>query len=314
MITRDNLYTFLNNIDSLENKTLNLYAIIKDWDNSTIKKINIDVTTSNWLTEKYSTLAKSYLWDEVVFKSIDEYDDESSNVYYYFENCTPEMEFIKDIWWWIQENFSIDEIKNIEWIIVKIWNQNEFCNLYVPYYPIYLLDREKWALLFSDNSQFKSFESDKVLRFNNQITFLYYKKQEEDIVLSFDFERIEKNFWYEKEFTKRANTKIEAIENLWFISDVGQFKWYIESKKWLRNKLIKIQQTSEVFNKSVQEIKNFVDSKPFLASKINFDTDGKITITSEEKARIFLKLLDDDYLKSDLTEWEYETDKKSKIS
>ena len=314
MITKDNLYTFFDEIANLSNLSLNLYAIIKDWDTTINKKIDIDRDTADWLTSKYSSLAKSYLWDEVEFKEIWEYDDEANNVYYYFDQCTDEMEFIKDIDWWIQDKFSIDELKKIDWIIVKIGNQDKFCNLYVPYYPIYLMDREKWAMIVPDNSQFKAFESDKILRFNNQITFLYYKDQQEDLVLSFDFEKIEKYFWYEKEFINRANTKIETIDNLWFVSDISQLKGYIENKKSLRNKLIKIKQTSEVLNKSTSEIKAFVESKTFLSSKVWFDSDDKITITSEERARIFLKLLDDDYLRSDLTDWEYESDKKSPMS
>ena len=314
MVTKDTLISFLENLDSLENKTLALYAIVRDWEDSVMKKINIDTEASEWLMRQYSTLARSYLWNEIVFKDIDDYDEEDNkNVYYYFEECTPEMEFIKDIEWWIQDIFSVDEIKKIEWIIVKIWNENEFCNFYIPYYPLYLLDREKWALIIPDNDQFKSLDSNKILRFNNQITFLYYENPREDIVLSLDFGKIEKYFGYGKIFESKAKIKLTNIETLGFVSHFDKFRSYIENKKWLRNKLIKIKDTSEVLSKSKEEIGDFIKWKPFLSAKISFDSDWKIDITSEEKARIFLKILDDDYLKSDLTEWEYDADKKSKI-
>lgn len=315
MITKNDLLDFFQN-ERLEWTNVNLFVKMKNWEENSLKKVQIDQSTANGLYLRYSNIIRSKLWEDIMLINVSEYDWENTNALYYFDTCTYEMEFIKSVSWTIEDLFSIDEISKIWWFILKIWTVSKYCNIYIPYYPIYLMDRDKWAIIMSNSSQFKEMDSSKIIRFNNQIVFLYYNDSElnDEIILSFDFSKIEKNFWYDEVLTNQANSNISLIEDKNLISDIYNLKEYVNNNTALRNKLLKVNANSIVLNKPVEELKTFIEWHSFLKDKCKFDSDWKIDIKSEEKARIFLKIIDDDYLKSDLTDEEYETDKKSIIT
>lgn len=312
MIQKNDLLNFFSNTANIPNIALNLFIIDN---NDEIKKIQIDKDTSIKLLGEYSIIAKSYLEGESIsIKNIDEYNDWLVNTYYEFreDQLTPEMKFIRHVPLSTQNFFSVDDIKSIKWIIIKIGNESKFCNLYIPYYPIFALNREKWAVLVPEHKQFKSLDANKILRFNTKIVFLYYKLGlEDEITLTLDIPQIEKSFWYEKEFIKKANSRVDQIDKLSFVANIDQFREYIEKKTSIRNKIIRIPENSLVFTKTIDQIKGFVKTKKYL--DIFQYQDDKFLIDSEKKARTFLKILDDDFLKSELTEWEYDSDIKTHL-
>lgn len=87
----------------------------------------------------------------------------------------------------------------------------------------------------------------------------------------------------------------------------SDFEKYCTDKS-TKKKLIKIMYNSEVLvqNISVQNIINFCKSSPQLQKKIKFNkSENKIIITNKKMMNTFLKILDDDFLKSNLTNVDY---------
>lgn len=290
-----------------------------DWSFS-VKLVNIVETTQNDLLCKYwETLNKkiqSLQTDEVEIKHIDEYDYTNNKQIYYFNEweVDEELSFLKLDYIHEEDEFHINDLSKVNWIIVRIWNTRIFINLYIPYFPIYSLARNKWIVLreatgiWNIDTQFVSNEADKIIRFNYNIAFLYFSNK----LLIFDFKKLEKNFKYLSKMTERATVKLWILETKWLLSANSTIATLIESNPSLVNKLLKIRETSPVFDVPKIDLVNFV-RLPDNKFKIKISDTWEFEVNTLAKARIFLKIIDDDYVKSELTGVKYDAEKKNDI-
>ena len=312
------LLNFIADIEWNNNSTATLFFLVKEWNtegnfNKKVKKVNITEETQNDLHNKYlkSTKTKlSSLEQEWIIKNIDDFDDNPHNFYYFNnEQLNNDLKFITQINYLENETYIGTSNDKIEWIILRIENYNDKFDIFIPHYPVNNISPDRFLLRYLDD-QFEKINLDKIIQFWENIFLIHYR----DKTLCFNFSKLEKGYWYTKELNNKAHNKLEKINNLWYIDNFEVLEWFIDEDKTLRNKVLKIQENSPIFTAvSFNNIKDFVLRKPKLKIKINSEW-TKFLISSKKDASNLITVLNDDILKSELTNMEYEVENKNNFS
>ncbi|RAL57093.1 hypothetical protein BSK20_02355 [SR1 bacterium human oral taxon HOT-345] len=238
--------------------------------------------------------------------NVNNYDYTRNNVLYFFEDTyTQEVSFLTNDLIGNNDNFNREEAARIDGIIIRLGTTDRFINFYIPYFPIFALQRDTWFILRKMDDQFQTTDA---IRFNYKPIFLYFNNK----ILILDFKKLEKDFGYETTMNQRACEKISMFTRQGLLSDNNTLETIIQTNQKLRNKLLKIKEDSPVFNVNKEQIVLFVrDTNNKI--KIRIQDDGKFVVGNPSQAGVFLKLMDDDYVKSMLTGNQYDAEKKNKI-
>lgn len=310
------LLDFISNVKWTNHATAILFFLVEDVTNGAekIKIVNIIDTTQTEICSKYLNVAESKLTifesDDRDIKSVDDYDSNRVDVNYCFDfsQLTSELEFLKNIDMTNPEQYNITSTDKIKGVIIKIASWNDWFDIFIPSYPVQTLNRDKTFLIVPMNEQFKSLESENIIRFWFNIFLISYHQK----VLCFDFDKIEKNYWYKSELNKKASQKIQKIFDSGLIEDIEFLSELIWNEQKLRNKVLKIADESSVFSLWLDHIKAFVSTKPRFS--FQYSGAGKFVIANKNQARNFITILNDDILKSELTQQEYEAESKNAVA
>jgi hypothetical protein len=146
--------------------------------------------------------------------------------------------------------------------------------------------------------------SDDVLRIYPDYDF--FKLNEQLFIRNINV--LEKFFSFHEVIKATAEKTLDVIEAAKIIEDISSLEEMIEDISFAR-KLTKIGAHSPVINKiPANSIIEFVDNYPTLRGKFEFNNDRtRIKLTTKKSKKLFLKLLNDDFLKSQLTELHYDS-------
>lgn len=248
----------------------------------------------------------STFWEDTELLNVNNYDYTRNNVLYFFENTyTQEVSFLTNNLIGNNDNFNREEADRIDGIIIRLWTTDRFINFYIPYFPIFALQRDTWFILRKMDDQFQTTDA---IRFNYKPIFLYFNNK----ILILDFKKLEKDFGYETTMNQRACEKISMFTRKLLLSDDNTLETIIQTNQKLRNKLLKIKEDSPVFDLDRETIIKFVRDRNNKI-KIRIQDDGKFVVNNPSQAGVFLKLMDDDYVKSLLTGNQYDAEKKNKM-
>lgn len=141
---------------------------------------------------------------------------------------------------------------------------------------------------------------------------------------SFDFMLVENNlivvkvstlerfFGFEQVIRNQAQIAIQQLEGLELMEDVQELRNLTEDLR-LARKLMLVK-NSPVLGIPVDQIISFIKDHPELTGKIPLnDEENRIRLTTAVAKKLFLKLLNDDYLFSHLTNLQYESQAKDKL-
>ena len=113
----------------------------------------------------------------------------------------------------------------------------------------------------------------------------------------------------------QAQLCVNKIEEVDIVSDLNGFKERIQSDISFARKVMKVANDSEVINQlknhalSNEAIFAFINTRPKLAEALKVENE-KIDLKTKKSQNAFLKLLDDSYLHSMLTNMNYTTNSK----
>lgn len=291
-----------------------LYAYKKD---NTIKQIILTPETSKELLKRYIDFLKNEISNETPLVEYQEYSEREKQYYRITLDSKLDEKMIKvsSITKKLTnsyEEFTIDESKDLEGLVVYMETDLQVFSIYIPYFHLYTVNRKNFYLIRKEKS-FSSLSLTDSLTFIDKVYFCYYreKKNNKDILIWLELGKIEKENW----LNQQVESKIQELHQFPFIWGVEKFKEHILKERKLREKFLKLDFSSDLTQKiTTEKIKNFLSKNINLKDKILFDENNwKLKITSKEKVLIVLNLLWDDYLKSNLTELEYESEKKKTV-
>lgn len=131
-----------------------------------------------------------------------------------------------------------------------------------------------------------------------------------------DLSVLENNFGFTELIKKRASKVTEAIAQKNIVDNIDELKQSASDITYAK-KLAKVYKKSPVINSNItnDQIIAFCKSNPGLKDAFKYTSDGKKFILDTKKSKsAFAKLLNDDYLVSELTRLYYDSVAKDNIS
>lgn len=207
-------------------------------------------------------------------------------------------------------SFAQDKLEEI-FGVVFILNLNDLTLIsYKQNYPINLYKRDSKAMGFWKSEERLVQIPEDILKVypNCDLFFL-----NDDLFIR-NLKVLERQFNFEKIINKKANEAIELIRTVDWIEDTTVFESRLNDLTFAR-KLAQIGEHSIVLNNlDFSEVANFIDNFPLLRGKINFNsTQNKVILNTKKSQNLFLKLLNDDFLTSLLTEKNYDSANKDLV-
>ncbi len=322
---KDDLIEILKEV--VEINTAQLFFVLKSRENYSIKLVDLEneetqlsvadmfgeYIINNIINNDDLSLCSISTDDErenaVYLYDYDEYSDELAlvNNFRIIEPDTddPKVAFEKF-------NFRTDDLAKIYGFLVCYGSMEKNAVLFKKFYPISLIKRETYLLgAVKSSSRFKKIEEDDILRLNGK--FELFKIRDKLFIL--DIKCIENNLKFKKRVEKDANALISDINNIDILENIDAIADLKDDNTTLR-KLAKASKNSPILNtkKSREDIMSFIKADDKIKSKFRYTDDGTQIILDTKKSKLeFLKLLQDSFLNSGLTNILYDVKTKDAI-
>lgn len=313
-MTREQLIERLSYFDDNYNVIgASLYFVLEENGESIIRFADIEEEIQNELKSQFLEFIrdKFILNENLSYKNISEGDDRKNVVYKYDLDDRPEDLNILDIILNNEEQptfqFSNNSLSNLDGYLITIGNEQNKIALYKKHHSINLLKRDSRLFIIPDQQRFVRIGND-ALALDKSFDFMMVDSSL--IVLKLNI--LERFFGFDEVIRNQANSTIEQIEALGLIENIQSLADLVDEKTFAR-KLMSIR-NSPVLDVPVDRVIDFVKNHPILKKKIRLNEDEtKINLDTSISKKHILKLLNDDYLSSNLTELEYDTLAKDRL-
>lgn len=206
-------------------------------------------------------------------------------------------------------SFSNDDLEAIKAIIITIGNAENYFSIYKHVYPVTIVRQDKMLGLIPIGNRFEKLNSN-ILQINSSIDFLF---TEETLVVN-NLKTLAGAYGYNEVVKNQARAKIELISTLDLIDNIEELTSFVENVKYAK-RVLRIQPNSPVLQLAKTRIIAFIANHPKLCRKIRFNDAGdKISLDTDISKVIAIGILNDDYLKSNLTDLDYESENKLTIA
>jgi hypothetical protein len=267
-------------------------------------KLDVKDSALQKIARSFSLSIKDKFYEDIRLKNIDKFNDEDAKAIYYFtvDNIIDDISnlFLFDD----LEQFD-DDLSKLEAIIVKLnTNEENYCLLYKKLAPIHLLQKDKLSMFSFSAGVLQEVKQD-ILKLDNNFHFLSV----EDEIFVFNFNILEKHFKYEDMILQKANSNIELLETIEFLEDLGKLKELSKNKTFAK-KLHNIHNSPaiSIIKDNPSKVESFINNHNELKDFFDIKS-GKLYLKKQTKknAEKLIKLLNDDFIQSELTEIMYET-------
>lgn len=282
---------------------LAIYAVLKDVeapvkldikadDLPEISKMFIDTINSQIITkEDFSILPLSTA-------------DERGNCFYQYDLDLPEeLTLLETVI--TNDNhdtfdFRENKLGEIDSLIIVLAVEDDEISIYKKLAPVEVIGRGGY-ILGKANKRLERFK-EQLLRISARFQLMRVNNE----VIILDLNAIEKSFGFHDVIKREAALGLRAIEDMKIVTDMDSLNEMIDDVTFAR-KLTKIAKGSPVIKLSIPntEIIAFSKTHPATAKMKYSDNDTKFNLTSKKLKDLFVKLLNDDLLTSELTKLHY---------
>ncbi|XEC95683.1 anti-phage protein KwaB [Paenibacillus tarimensis] len=312
---KDQLRIFFQNEEGL---LAEVYFILKGTEGTYLRMADIHQDTQKELTTKFIEKVR----DDIINKQelnlikISDADDRTNVIYEYDLEETPsELNVISDI---IQNDnfphfsFNQDKLNDLKGFVILISNNGQNLVLYKKHYPVELFRKDSGFSLtrLGNNQRFVKLKED-IVRISSYFEFFNFN----DTLFINNLNALEKFFGFHDAIKKRAKITLDQIKEYGILENPDELEEMIDDITYSR-KLTKVGNSSPVLGRiPTNEVINFVENFPGLQGAFEFNDDrSKIKIGTKKSKQMLIKLLNDDYLHSQLTRQYYDSLAKDAVS
>lgn len=316
-MTRAELNFTLESVLSREEIGAMVFFLLQDNDSLIIKKADLDESLQPMILNQYREYINNNIInnDDISLLDLSCADDRANVLYRYdFEELPSGFEALDSV---IRNediptfSFSTDSLSNLKAFIILIGNNENQLVLYKHCYPVNLLKRDSVLRIVKADQRFVKLEED-VLNISDK--FEFFKIGNEYFILNLT--TLERIFNFQEVIAQKAREGIIKITMKDLLVNPSELEELLEDKS-LSRKLIKISTESPVLIDNIpnDEVIGFTKSHIHLKNKFQYSSDGsKIHLHTKLSKKLFLKVLDDAYLLSQLTHRNYESVAKNKLT
>ncbi len=205
-------------------------------------------------------------------------------------------------------SFSDNDLESIKAIIITIGDENNYFSIYKHVYPVTIVRQNRMLGFILRGNRFEKLNSN-ILQINNSIDFLFTS----NALIVNNLKTLSSVYGYNEIVKNQAREKITLISGLDLIENIEELTMFIENIKYAK-RILRIHPNSPVLRLARTSIINFIINHPKLSRKIRLnDNRDKILLDTDVSKVLVIGILNDDYLKSNLTNLDYESENKSEI-
>lgn len=310
--TKENVFGILEQKNGIE-----LFFVLDKDEEKIIKSVNIadeqdkEDTSSEELLSGFECVVKKTFAeyeDSLEILKLSSADERKNGLYYYdLETLPDELEFMKKVWDdsdFDKFNFQEDSFDEISAFIIVIGTAENKMILYKQQYPISLLRRDKYMFTpVLHENRLKKVQQD-ILRVDFNFQFCYVN----GVFYISDIDRMEKICSFHNVIVNEAKKSIKLILDADILDNVEVLEDELDNVTFAR-KLTRIYKDSKVLGKiSKDVIVEFTKKHSYFKKNPLKSTDeNKFILDTKKSKETFIKLMNDDFLKSELTNYEYES-------
>jgi hypothetical protein len=211
-------------------------------------------------------------------------------------------------------NHANDQVTALKAIVVVLGNGDESLSIYKHHYPTNTYRRNGFSLLRAGIAQdrFEKLDQD-IIRMGHTVDFIY---DGADVFVT-NFKVLEKFFGFKEAVKADASVKLAVLTARNIIENVSALEDRITTQGdvTFARKVIRAISHSPVLDTVANtQIIQFIKQHQSLSKKIKINTaETQIVLDTKTSQNFFMKLLNDDYLKSELTQFEYDADSKDLV-
>jgi hypothetical protein len=310
-MTKDELNQSLNTFFVDEEELLaEIYFILKVGNETVLRFADIERESQLDLTRQFIGKVKTELIEDQNLNviSISDADDRTNVIYEYdLEEIPSELTIIDQIIEYEDiETFTFDNdrLEDIRGIIILISHNGENLVLYKKHYPISLFKKDSGGFnikRWGNQQRFTQLDED-IVKIN--ISFDFFKFN--NTLFIKDLKTLEKFFGFHDVIKRKAEFCLEKIVEAEILENPEDLKTLMQDITFAR-KMTKVYSSSPVLGKiPTLAIISFVESYPSLKGKFEFNANkSRISLSTNISKQLFIKLLNDDFLQSELTNLYY---------
>ena len=258
---------------------------------------------------------KILLNDDLNLISLSSADDRTNALYQYDLDDVPiALDQLKTILHnedFASFNLKTDDLSHLEGILILLGNNEKQLAIYKHQYPITLLKKGSGYNLMKpkDGNRFKKLDTD-ILKISSKFEFL--KINGEYYIL--DIKALEKFFGFHDAVKNVAEKGLGNIKETKLVMNCDVFDARLDDITFSR-KLVKSANDSPVLGKIPnKQVISFTNNHPALKGLFKYSEDGtQLNLTTKRSQDLFLKLLNDDFLQSELTKLFYDSIAKDSV-
>lgn len=282
-----------------------LYAVFKNGGEP--KKIDIKGDDLPQITEIFRNGIRSYILekDDHVILPLSTADERGKCFYNYDLEVPEELKYLENV---IGDdnietfNFNDDQLTEIDALIIVIADNEVEISLFKKLSSIEVIGRGGY-LLRKAKERFERFD-EKLLRISPR--FQVIRVNEEVIII--DLSAIEKSFGFHDIITREAKKSLDAIRSMQIISNMTGLEELVSNVSFAR-KLTKVARSSPVIQHAIPNSNIIAFSKKHPATRnMKYTEDGsQFDLDTKVSKDLFIKILNDDLLTSELTKLYYDS-------
>lgn len=302
-----------------ENSGIEIYFGLK---NGECRKGNFANAVQNRLKSMFvESLNGKILADEIQLLELSSADERKDAIYHYDIQMDEPLEGTK----WMYEicnpdndiqvfSFGNDGLDNIAYLLIKIATIDSQLVIYRNLPPINNYKKQSSFFTIYKNNIFDEMQNN-FLKISPGIELL---KIDDELVVA-DLKFFERSFGFHDQIKHAANTQIIRLGAANFLEGIDELSDAAENDINVARKLSNLENNSPVLKKmidgeiAIDAFINFTKTNPALIDKFKYSEANKISIRSKKHIKYLLKVLNDDYLMSELTRNIYDSLAKDKI-
>ena len=314
-----NLEEFRTKIESIvqmEALGINVYFLLNTEPGQTIKRANIiENVKANLVTEYRYSLNQVVANEDLTMIDLSAADDRQTAIYLYdLEEQPAVFTYFESIQNDNEDNpiplfeFDIDNLADLEGYFISIGDFEDNVILYRKQMPINLFRQGKIYLVKGHDTQFDKIDKE-FLRIDTKIDVI----SADDSIIINNISILERHYEFRAIFVHEAEASLENINGLDILENIEVLQERVSDTTFAR-KLSKISTTSPVFNLPTEHIMQFVRNHHILGNEFRYSEDEtKILLDTKKSQNFFLRLMNDDFLHSQLTNFDYMTPAKDRL-
>ncbi len=284
-----------------------LYFVLNEEGGQVIRFVDTVTDVQTKIKEQYlEYLHEKFLaTDGWHYQNISNSDERKNSVYEYDLEDRPEgldvLKTVRDNGNLPKFNFSNESLSNLDGYLITLGNEANKIVLYKKHHPINMLRRDSRLFLIPADERFVQISGD-ALALDKSFDFMLV----DETLVILRLKILERFFGFDKVIERQATGSVEQIQTLGLIENIEELTEMVSDKAYAK-KLMSVR-NSPVLSLPVATVIAFAQRHPVLKKKIKLSEDGlKIKLDTKVSKQQLIKLLNDDYLKSGLTELDYDS-------